>query len=156
MDINATLIGQAISFCIFVWLTMKFIWPPLVKVLDERAQLIADGIASGEKNNQLLKDSETKVSQILTEARQKASEIVRENEVRGAKIIEEARAKAEQEGQRLIQSAKYEIEKEVAQAKQALRDNLSQLVVLGTEKILKREINVASHHDIIDELSKRV
>ncbi len=156
MEINATLIGQAISFGLFVWLTMKFIWPPLVKVLDERQQLIAEGIAVGEQNQQLLKDSEFKVSEILNEARQRASTIIRESELRATKIVDDARQKAEQEGQRLIQSAQYEIQKEANQARQVLKDQLSDLVVLGTEKILKREVNVSAHQDVIEELRKKV
>ncbi|MES2205311.1 MAG: F0F1 ATP synthase subunit B [Pseudomonadota bacterium] len=156
MEINATLIGQAISFGLFVWLTMKFIWPPLVKVLDERQQLIAEGIAVGEQNQQLLKNSEFKVSEILNEARQRASTIIRESELRATKIVDDARQKAEQEGQRLIQSAQYEIQKEANQARQVLKDQLSDLVVLGTEKILKREVNVSAHQDVIEELRKKV
>lgn len=156
MEINATLIGQAISFALFVWLTMKFIWPPLVKVLDERAHLIAEGVAVGEKNQQLLKDSEMRVSEILNEARQRAAELLRDSEQRGVKIVEEARHKAEQEGQRIIQSAHQEIQKEANQARQTLKSQLADLVILGTQKILKREVNASVHQDVIEELSKKV
>jgi len=156
MEINATLIGQAISFALFVWLTMKFIWPPLVKVLDERAHLIAEGIAVGEKNHQLLRESETKVSEILNEARHRASELLREGEQRATKVIEEAREKAEQEGQRILKSAHQEIEKEVSQARQTLKEQLSDLIILGTQKILKREVDASVHQDVIEELRKKV
>jgi F-type H+-transporting ATPase subunit b len=156
MEINATLIGQAISFALFVWLTMKFIWPPLIKVLDERAHLIAEGVAVGEKNKQLLRDSESKLSHAMVEARERSAQLIRESEQRASKMIEEAKLKAEQEGRRIIESANQEIQKEVHQARQQLKDQLSDLVILGTRKILKREVSPSAHQDIIEELKQKV
>lgn len=149
MNINATLIGQSITFFFFVWFCMKFIWPPLVKALAERRQRIADGLAAAERGKQELEQAAKKSSDVLRDARGQASEIIAQSEKRGARLVEDAKQAARVEGDRIIASAKEEIEQEVFRARETLRGQVSALAVKGAEKILRREVDAKAHAELL-------
>jgi len=156
MNINLTLIAQAISFALFILFTVKFVWPPLMKALDDRAKRIADGLAAAERGNMTLKDAEVRIKQLEAEARAHAQEIILQNEKRGVEIVEEAKASAKAEGDRLIIAAKAEIDSEMQRAKDALRNQVAQLAVAGAEKILRREVNAQVHADLLTQMQQEL
>ncbi|MDE1990502.1 MAG: F0F1 ATP synthase subunit B [Betaproteobacteria bacterium] len=149
MNINATIIGQAITFAILIWFTMKFVWPPLVAALEERARKIADGLAAAERGKQDLVLAERRSEEALNEAKAKAAEIIALSEKRRSEIIEEARLEAKAEADRVIAQSKAEVEQEVMRAKESLRDRVADLAVAGAEKILRREINAQAHSELL-------
>ena len=156
MSINLTLIAQAISFALFILFTVKFVWPPLMKAIEERQKQIADGLAAGEQGKQQLEASSRLASEEMAKARTRAAEIVAHAEKRGLQMIEEAKASAKAEGERLVAGAKSEIEQEVSSAKEALREHVAALVVSGAEKILQREINAQAHADLLNQLKREL
>ncbi len=152
MNLNATFIAQMVVFFILAWFTMKFVWPPLMKALDDRAKKIADGLAAADKGNASLKDAEVRIRQLEAEARGKAQEILATADKRHAAVVEEARVAAKAESDRLIAAAKVEIDSEIQRAKDALRDQVAQLAVAGAEKILRREVDAQAHADLLGQL----
>ena len=156
MNLNATFIAQMFVFFILGWFTMKFIWPPLMRALDDRAKKIADGLAAAERGNTTLRDAETRVRQLEAEARAHAQDILAQSEKRGLAIIEEAKVAAKGEGDRLVNAAKAEIESEVQRAKDALRDQVAMLAVAGAEKILRREISAQAHAELLNQLRQEL
>jgi len=156
VNLNATFIAQMFVFFILGWFTMKFVWPPLMKALDDRAKRIADGLAAAERGNMTLKDAEVRIKQLEAEARAHAQEIILQNEKRGVEIVEEAKASAKAEGDRLIIAAKAEIDSEMQRAKDALRGQLAQLAVAGAEKILRREVNAQVHADLLTQMQQEL
>ncbi|MEK6735170.1 MAG: F0F1 ATP synthase subunit B [Pseudomonadota bacterium] len=149
MNINLTLISQAIAFSIFIWFTVKYIWPPLLRAIEERQKTIADGLAAGERGRHELELASQRSSDTLKEAKQRASEIVLQAEKRAAEIVEEAKNSAREEGDRIIAGAKAEIEHEVFSAKEALRQHVATLAVAGAAKILRREVDAKVHADLL-------
>lgn len=149
MEFNVTLLGQAITFAILVWFTMKFVWPPLTNMMDERAKRIADGLAAAERGKQDLEAAEKRVADELRKAKDQSTEIVLAAEKRANQIVEEAKDVARTEGARLVADAKAEIGQEVLRAKEALRAQVADLAVVGAEKILRREIDAAKHADLL-------
>ena len=156
MNLNATFIAQMFVFFILGWFTMKFVWPPLMKALDDRAKRIADGLAAAERGNAALKDALVRFQQLEAEARTRAQEIITQNEKRGVEIVEEAKAFAKAEGDRLIVAAKAEIESEIQRARDVLRSQVAQLAVAGAEKILRREVNAKTHAEMLDQLKREI
>ena len=152
MDINATLIGQAIWFGLFIWFTMKFVWPPLQRAVHDRQKQIADGLAAAERGRQELEQAAKRTEEILVEARQKARELLTQADKRAVQIIEEAKNAARNEGERLLTGAKAEIEQEVFRAKEVLRTQVAMLAVTGAEKILKREVDAKAHAQLLSGL----
>ncbi|KMN35226.1 MULTISPECIES: F0F1 ATP synthase subunit B [Chromobacterium] len=149
MEFNVTLLGQAITFAILVWFTMKFVWPPLTNMMDERAKRIADGLAAGERGKQDLEAAEKRVADELRKAKQQATEIVMAAEKRASQIVDEAKDAARVEGARIVADAKSEIDQEVLRAKETLRAQVADLAVAGAEKILRKEIDSAKHADLL-------
>lgn len=149
MDINASLIGQAITFAILVWFTMKFVWPPLVKAMDERTARIADGLAAADRARQDLENAEKKSADRLREAKIQAAEIITQAEKRSAQLIDEAKAQAKLEGERLLAGAHAEVEQQIQHAREALRQQVAELAVAGAEKILQREVDQNKHAEIL-------
>jgi F-type H+-transporting ATPase subunit b len=149
VDINATLIGQAVWFGLFIWFTMKFVWPPLQRAMHERQKQIADGLAAAERGRQELEQAAKRTEEILVEARQKAQELLTQADKRGAQIIDEAKTAAKTEGERLIIGAKAEIQQEVFRAKETLRAEVAMLAVAGAEQILRREVDTKVHADLL-------
>jgi len=156
MEINASLIGQAITFAILIWFTMKVVWPPLVRALDERSKTIADGLAAAEQGRQDMLKAEQAAATELEGAKQQSAEIVSQGEKRYAALIEEAKAASKIDADRIIANAKVEAEREIQRAKAELRDQVAALAVLGAEKILKREIDQTIHSDILRDLQVRL
>lgn len=152
MNINATLFGQAITFAILVWFTMKFVWPPLNKMIEERAKRIADGLAAAEKGNLQLLEAENQVNQELKKVQARAVEIVNNAQRHADQIIELAKTKADQESARIMAEAKANIEQELLKVKESLRLQVADLVVRGAEQILRSEVDQARHEKLLDQL----
>jgi F-type H+-transporting ATPase subunit b len=149
MDINLTLFAQAITFAAFIWFTVKFIWPPLMRAVEARQKQIADGLAAGEEGKRSLELSGRQAQEEIAKARQRAAEIVGQAEKRVAQMIEEAKTAARDEGGREKAAAKAEIEQEVSRAREALRAQVAALAVAGAEKILRREVDAKVHADLL-------
>src|SRR3989338_879198 len=152
MNINLTLISQALSFAILIWFTVKFVWPPLLAAIESRQKTIADGLAHAERAKHDLEIAAKRSAEILREAKEKASEIVNSGEKRASEIIEEAKAQAKIEGDRIITGAKAEIDQEVFRAMEQLRTHVSAIALAGAGKILGREIDAKAHNDLLDKL----
>jgi len=153
MNINFTLIAQAIAFAVLIWFTVKFVWPPLLKAIEARQKEIADGLAAAQEGRSALEVAAKKSEVTLTEAKQKASEIIAQAEKRGTQIIEEAKGNAKVEGDRIIAGAKAEIDQEVNRAKEGLRAQVSTLAIAGAEKILRKEIDANAHSELLAKLA---
>lgn len=152
MNINATLLGQAITFAILIWFTMKFVWPPLMAAMAERAKTIADGLAAAERGKHDLELAEKRAAEILRQGKEKASEIIAASEKRASEIIEEAKVHAKTEGDRILVAAKADIDQEVFRAKEQLRTQVSGIALAGAGKILGREIDAKAHNELLDKL----
>lgn len=152
MNINATLIAQAIMFTIFVWFCMRFVWPPIVNALEARKKQIADGLAAADRGRHELELAAKRASENLHEAKQKSAEIIAQAEKRATQLVEEAKGAAREEGDRLIAAAKAEIEQESHRAREALRADVAQLVVAGASRILRREVDAKAHSDLLDAI----
>jgi F-type H+-transporting ATPase subunit b len=147
--LNATLLAQVTVFIILALFTMKFVWPPIVKALDERASKIADGLAAAERGRQSLDLAAKRSADTLREGKDKVAEIVTQAEGRALQIIEEAKVQARLEAEKVVAAAKAEIEQEALRAKETLRERVAELAVSGAEKILRREINASAHADML-------
>ena len=156
MNINLTLLMQAVAFAAFIWFCAKFIWPPLMRAIENRQQQIADGLAAGEEARQRLVRAEKQITDMMTEAKTRASEIVAQGEKLKTETIEQSRLDAQGEADRIIASAKAEIAQEVNRAKEALRDQVAELAVAGAAKILRREVDAKVHADLLAELQKQL
>jgi F-type H+-transporting ATPase subunit b len=156
MNINLTLFGQLISFAVFVWFTMKFVWPPIAKALDDRKAKIADGLAAAERGHHEQELAQQRATEKLHEAKQQAAEIVAKAEKRAAEIVEEAKTDARSEGERILKAAQAEIEQETNKAREQLRARVAELAVVGAEKILRKEISADAHRDILDAVANQI
>jgi F-type H+-transporting ATPase subunit b len=156
MNINLTLLAQALSFAILIWFTVKFIWPPLMNAIETRQKTIADGLAAGERGKLDLELAAKRASQELHGAKERASEIIAQAEKRASEIVEEAKNNAKAEGNRILAGAKAEIDQEVNRAKEGLRQQVAELAVSGAEKILRREIDAKAHADMLNAIAKEL
>ena len=156
MNINLTLIGQAISFGIFVWFCVKFVWPPLISALEERASTIAEGLAAGEKGQEKLLNAEKEVEKLLTEAKDNAQTFIVNAQKRADEIIESAKADAREEAEKIRINAEAEIEQEKNAAREGLREEIAGLVLNGAETILMKEVDQKAHRSYLEELSERL
>jgi len=156
MNINLTLIAQLVSFAVFVWFTMKYVWPPLTKAMDERKAKIAEGLAAAERGQHEQELAEKRAKDTLHEAKQQAAEIKSNAEKQAAMIIEEARDKAKEEGGRQLAAAQAEIEQETNKAREVLRSKVAELAVMGAEKILRKEIDADAHKDIVESVANQI
>ncbi|NOY66820.1 MAG: F0F1 ATP synthase subunit B [Gammaproteobacteria bacterium] len=152
MNINLTLFGQSITFLIFVWFCMKFVWPPIMAALKEREKKIADGLAAAERGEHEQELAEKAAAEKLHEAKEQASEIIVQAQKRASEIVDEAKTDARAEGERLVTAAQSEIEQEVNRAKETLRQQVAGIAIAGASKVLEREIDESSHGDILDKL----
>ena len=152
MNINLTLIGQAISFAIFVYLCMKHVWPPVMSALRERQDKIAQSLADAEQGAQRREEAEAEVETMLQDAKAQAAEIVAQAQKRGNEIIDESKDTARAEGERLKAAAQSEIEQEVVTAREDLRKQVGSIAVAGAGKILGSEVNAESHAKVLDDL----
>ena len=156
MNMNLTLIMQAVAFGLFIWFCAKFIWPPLTRAIETRQRQIAEGLEAGEQGRRSLATAEQRVSAMLDEAKQKAAEIVATGEKFKADTVEAARGEARAEAERIIASAKAEIEQEVTRAKETLRNQVADLAVAGASRILKREVDAKAHADLLASLRAEI
>ncbi len=152
MSINATLIAQLIVFLILVWFTMKFVWPPIVKALDERATKIADGLSAADKAKAELSNANKRVEEQLTSARKDATQRLADAERLAQSMVEEAKGRASDEAAKIIAAAKAEAEQESLKAREALREQVAALAVKGAEQILRREVNAGVHAELLGRL----
>ena len=156
MNLNATLIGQTIAFVIFAWITMRYVWPPIMKALEERKGRIAEGLAAAERGKKDLELAQDKVKDELHEAKQQAADIVSQAQKRASEIIDEAKENARTEGDRIVAAANADIEQEVNRAREQLREQVGALVMSGVEKILEKEIDATAHKEIVDKLAAEI
>ena len=153
MNINLTLIGQAISLFIFVWFCMKFVWPYIIKALEEREKRIADGLAAAEAGQNKLVEAEQRLTDLVNEGKQQAAEIIAQAQKRGDEIVDEAKDAAKSEGERLIEAARAEIDQERMQAKDQLKVEVAALALAGAEQILMREVDKSAHDEVLTKIS---
>lgn len=156
MNINLTLFAQAVAFAVFIWFTVKFVWPPLMRAIEERQKTIADGLAAAEKGKQALEISTRQADDEIKAARARAAEIIAQAEKRNAQMIEEAKKAAKAEGEREKLAAQAEIDQQIAHAREALREQVANLAVAGAEKILRREVNAQTHADLLAQLRQEI
>lgn len=156
MNINLTLIAQALSFAILIWFTVKFVWPPLMAAIEARQKTIAEGLAAAERGKMDLELSSKRSAEVIREAKEKTAEIVVLGEKRASEIIEEAKTQAKAEGDRIVAGAQAEIEQEVFRAREQLRTQVSAIALAGASKILGREIDAKAHNDLLEKLVKEI
>jgi F-type H+-transporting ATPase subunit b len=152
LSINATLIVQMIVFAILVWFTMKFVWPPIMAALDERARKIADGLSAADKAKADLASANKRVEQQLSAARDDAAKRLADAERLAQQMVEEAKARANEEGAKIIAAARAEATQESVKAREALRDQVAALAVKGAEQILRKEVNPVVHSELLGRL----
>lgn len=156
MDINFTLFAQAAVFAIFIWFTARFVWPPLMKAIEDRQKTIADGLAAAEKGARSLQDASAKSDEALKAARVQAQEILANASKQATQTIDAAKGTAKTEADRIVAAAREEVSREVNSAREALRKQVGELAVAGASKILKREIDAKAHADVLKDLAARV
>ncbi len=156
MNLNATLLGQFITFGIFVFVMVRFVWPPVIAALKQRQQRIADGLAAADKGVRDLEEAKEKATEINRQARNQAAEIIDGANKRGVSIVEEAKAQARQEHDRIIAAAHSEIEQERNRLREALRGEVAAIAVAGAGKILEREIDKKAHAELLDKLAAQL
>jgi len=156
MNINFTLVMQAVSFFFFILATKIWIWPRLMREIDTRQKQIADGLAAGEEGRHSLVNAEKRIAEMMVDAKTRASDIVAQGEKLKSEAVEQARTDAKTEADRILAAAKAEIEQEVNRAKESLRSQVSELAVAGAEKILKREVDAKAHADLLSALQKQL
>lgn len=152
MSINATFFAQMVVFFLLVMFTMKFVWPPIAKALDERAQKIADGLAAADKAKSELSLANKRVEDELAKSRNETATRLADAERRALTIIEEAKARATEEGGKIVAAAKAEAEQQTVKAREALREQVAALAVKGAEQILRKEVNAGVHADLLNRL----
>ncbi|MCP3688215.1 MAG: F0F1 ATP synthase subunit B [Gammaproteobacteria bacterium] len=156
MNFNATLIGQTITFIVFVWFCMKYIWPPLMAALEERNARITEGLAAAERGQKDLEEAKSKIGDNLNEAKQQAQEIINQAQKRANEIVDGAKDIAREEADKIKNSATADIDQQVNSAREHLRKEVSVIALAGAEQILKREVNADTHAAVLDELVAQI
>lgn len=156
MNINVTLFAQIIAFVLMIWFVNKVLWGPFIRLLSERQKRIADGLAAADKGKHDLELAEKRALEIMQEARTQAAELLAQSERRANEIIEEAKADARAQGERLIEAAKAEIERETNRAREQLRVQVAVLAAAGASKIIKREIDRKAHDELLQDLASQI
>jgi len=156
MNLNVTLFAQAVTFFIFIYVSVKWVWPMVLRKIEERQKLIADGLAEAERGRSSLADAQKQTDAILREARVRAQEIVIAAEKAASQRVEESKLHAKTEGERIVAAAHASIQQEVQSAKQQLREQVAQLAVSGAEKILRREVDARAHAEMLDQLKAQL
>ena len=153
MNIGLTLIGQSITFVVFVWFCMKFIWPPLRDMMRERQEAIAAGLAAAEEADKKLAEAASGAEAELAKAKEEAAAIIEQARQRANQRVEDAKNDAREEGERMIEAARAEIEQESNRAKEALRGQVSALVISGAEQVLEGSVDASKHNELLDKLA---
>ena len=156
MNLNATLFIQTIVFVILGWVTMKFIWPPLIKAIEERQKKIAEGLASSERAEKSLAEAKASATDIIKEARVQANKIIDQANKRSNELVDEARGTAIAEGQRLLSDARNEVTVESNRAREQLRREVALIAVAGAGKLLGREVDAKAHADLLEKLALEI
>jgi F-type H+-transporting ATPase subunit b len=156
MNINATLFVQLVVFFIGAWVTMKFIWPPLIRSLEERQKKIADGLAAADRGQKSLDDAKRKIAEEQAAERAHVQQLITEAEKRGQAIVDAAKEQAKTEADRIVEAAKAEATQEMQRAKDSLRDQVAVLAVAGATQILQREVNPQVHSDLLAQLKAKL
>jgi len=154
VNLNATLVAQIVVFFILAWFTMKFVWPPIMKALDERATKIAEGLAAAERGRQSFDLAAKHSAETVREGKEKGAEVIAQAEKRALQIIEDAKVQAKVEADKVVAGAKAEIEQEAARVKESLRERVAELAVAGAERILRREVDVKAHADMLTAIKQ--
>jgi F-type H+-transporting ATPase subunit b len=156
VNINLTLIGQSITFIAFILFCMKFVWPALISIMEEREKKIADGLEAADRADKDLELAQKKATQQLREAKEQAAVILDQANKRASQIVEEAKEQARAEGQRLLVKAQADIEQEANRAKEELRGKVAVLVLAGAQKVLEAEINEQAHSELVEKLAAQL
>ena len=156
MNLNLTMVAQALAFILFIVFVMKVVWPPLLRAIEARQKHIADGLAEAERGRASLSEAQKQTEVLLRDARSRAQEIMVAAEKAASQRIEESKSQAKSEGERLVAAAKSQIDQEVQSAKQQLREQVATLAVSGAEKILRREVDAKAHADMLNQLKAQL
>lgn len=156
MNINLTLLGQMITFALLVWVTMKYVWPPIISAMQARQKQIADGLAAAERGKHEQQLAEDRAKQVIGEAKQQAAEIVATAQKRANEIVEASKDTAREEGERIKTAAQAEIEQELNRAREALRQQVGTLAIAGAESILRKEVDAKAHDQVINDLASQI
>lgn len=156
MSFNLTFIGQMIAFAVFVWLSMRYVWTPITKAMEDRQAKIADGLSAADRANRDLELAQEKAEQELKQAKRQAAEIIEQANRRSAQLVDEAKQNARVEGERMLNQARAEVDREHNSAKEALRAELASLVIQGAEKILESSVDAKAHSEMLDKLSAQL
>jgi F-type H+-transporting ATPase subunit b len=156
MSFNLTLIAQAVAFALFIWFTIKFVWPPMLRAIEARQKQVADGLAAAEQGKKSLEVSSKQADRAIQEARVRAAEIIAQAEKRDAQMVEAAKVAAKAEGDREKAAAKADIQQEAQRAREQLREQVAALAVAGAEKILRREVDAKAHAELLDGIKKQL
>lgn len=152
MNLNATILGQAIAFILFVWFCMKYVWPPIMDAIEKRQKEIADGLSSAERAKKDLDLAQANATDQLKKAKADAQVIIEQANKRKAQVIDEAKVEAEQERNKIVAQAQAEIDAERKRAREELRKQVATLAIAGAEKIIERSVDEAANSDIVDKL----
>jgi F-type H+-transporting ATPase subunit b len=156
MNLNFTMVVQAIVFALFIWFTVKFAWPMFLSKVDARTQAIAAGLAEAERGKGALAEAQKESERLIQEARARAQEIVAQAEKQAVQRVEESKSAAKLEADRVTASATAALQQEVQSARQQLREQVAQLAVAGAEKILNREVDARAHADMLSQLKAQL
>ena len=156
MNLNFSLIAEALTFAAFIWFTVKFVWPPMLRAIEARQKTIADGLAAAEQGRRSLEISTREADEEIRKARERANDIITQADKRVVQMIEEAKNAAKEEGNREKAAAKAEIDQELSRAREQLRDHVAALAVAGAEKILRREVDAKAHADLLDSIKRQL
>jgi F-type H+-transporting ATPase subunit b len=156
MNLNFTMVVQAIVFSAFIWFTVKYAWPMFLSKVDARTKTIADGLAEAERGRSLLADAQRQTEGILKEARERAHDLMAQAERSANQRIEDSKAQAKVEADRIIAAAHAQVGQEVQAARQQLREQVAALAVAGAERILRREVDARSHSDMLNQLKAQL
>jgi F-type H+-transporting ATPase subunit b len=156
MNLNLSMVAQAVTFAAFIWFTVKFVWPPMLRAIETRQKSIADGLAAAEQGRRSLETSTRQAEDAVREARSRAAEILSQAEKRAAQMVDEARNAAKAEGGREKAAAQAEIEQALSRAREQLRDRVASLAVAGAEKILRREVDAKAHGELLEAIKRQL
>jgi F-type H+-transporting ATPase subunit b len=156
VNINLTLFVQMLVFATIIWITMKWIWPPLLAAMDERQRKIADGLAAAEEGEKELSEARGKADVIIREARERANQIIDQAQHRANEVVEQAKGTANTESARIVEAAQQQIELDTTRAKESLRREVAGIAVDAASKLLGREIDPRTHADLLDKLAAQI
>lgn len=156
MNLNATIIGQSFAFLVFVLFCMKYVWPPVTAVLEERRKKIADGLEAANRAARDLDLAQNKAADELRDAKRKSAEIIELANKRANQIVDEAKEKAREEGQRILSAAQAEIEREIQRAREDLRAQVAALAITGAERILEASVDKAANEELVKKLASEL